>query len=173
MTGLTSPPYTDEDARTAVDGSNVAVEEANQANVADVASNADNADQLGGQSPSHFETPNATQNGGVSGGFIQQLSDSGTLYDYDTEKLNFYFSTEIIDAIRWDGTFEGTDTGASAVFAGGNEYGTSGKSGTRNFGAVEASSGALEIDNPYSSPQDYSVTVEIHVVPSGYHQHPI
>ena len=63
MTGLTSPPYTDEDARVAVDGSNVAVEEANQANAADVASNADNADQLGGYQPSHFETPNSTQTG--------------------------------------------------------------------------------------------------------------
>lgn len=79
MTGLTSPPYTDEDARSAVDGSNVAVEEANQANVADVASNADNADQLGGQLPSHFETPNSTGNAGITAGWrdhqVSEISD--------------------------------------------------------------------------------------------------
>ncbi|TKX79545.1 hypothetical protein EXE53_15385 [Halorubrum sp. SD626R] len=173
MTGLTSPPYTDEDARTAVDGSNVAVEEANQANVADVASNADNADQLGGQSPSYFETPGGTGTSQKAGGYTTVLNDSGTIPSNDTITLGFNFGYDLVDAISWSGTIE-SDATVTGVAIEGSSFSANGDSGTKNFSARMADSGSIDLNNPFvGSGKTYDITVRVHVVPAGYHSHPL
>ncbi|MUW13923.1 hypothetical protein GJ633_04045 [Halorubrum sp. CBA1125] len=171
---LSTPPYTDEMARLAVDGSDVAVAEANQANAADVATSAENADALGGYEPSHFETPGSTDETGFAGGYDQQINESGTLAESETLTLDFSFSEALIDAVRWAAQFDESDVYVTDVSAGAASFNPGGDSGTKNIQPQTASNGSVTIENGYDvSTQDYTITVSVHLVSSGIHSHPI
>ena len=171
MTGLTSPPYTDEDARIAVDGSDVAVEEANQANVADVASNAENADQLGGQDPSAFETPNGTQSSTAAGGYETILDVSNvTLNGYTNEQETYYpnFGNALIDEVQV--SFSQTSQIDLTIDVAGMNI-TSG--GNYNTNPTVENQADIVVDTVSADDEDFDLNVVVHKIPAGYHAHSI
>ena len=175
MTGLTSPPYTDEDARVAVDGSEVAVEQANQANVADVATNAEDADNLGGQPPSTFETPNSTQTSFASGGWVSE----NTTISMDNEDRYSYFRDISINAVcdsvevSWSGTgdaklgvlkIDGTQIASEAYERDGSK--------TINFDAKDVNNLSAEVVYGNNAFGSFDFTLERYHQPSaGPHAH--
>ena len=149
--------YTDGDAISAVDGSNVSV------------GYADNAGQLGGQNPSFFETPNSTANGQASGGYE-------TLVDVTNVTLNGYtnpdedYSTNFGDALidEVTVTFSQTSQITFSVDVAGQSISSAGtytfNPTVDNYASISASSNSTDDEN-------FSLKVEIHKIPAGVHSH--
>jgi len=156
--------YTDGEARTAVDGSNVAVAEANSANLADAASNADNADQLGGQDPSFYETPNNTANSKLLGGYTV-VADIYHDFDFGESKtFDFSFNNTVVDGLRWSGTIDDTSFNVGPL-----SYNT--KNGEENIEPQELNSGSVTMSRDAGVGGGGNFTLEIHVVSNNIHNH--
>ena len=191
MTGLTSPPYTDEDARdavdsytddqarSAVDGSNVAVEQANSANVADVASNADNADQLGGQPPSTFETPNSTGETQQGGGWVTLVDKviTGVEMSGQTETFSVDSANNAVRLTASEVEFDDAELSQATVSINGDTVLDEGPEPIDKTANYEGKTGGtvelyLNLDGPFTS-ADVDVDLEIYTVALPGHTHPL